>query len=259
MRAGHDVLHQRGIGDAPHDRAVVQNGLERVVAVQRIAAEGRLVAEEAAGRRRDADRAAAVGAVGQRRHAGCDNRARAAGGATGGVVQVPRVARDAPEWAVGRAGMGKLGRRGALVHDGAGAQQPVHRRCCVVGAEVLEDLGAEGGDLALDRVEVLDRDRHAFQRAQPAIRPRVLGLGLHRLRPRPVEIVVGDGVERGIDRLRAGDLRVQQLHRRERARLEALQRLARGQIAKLQVRRCQDSPPAASPPRAPPGPAVPPA
>ena len=76
-------------------------------------------------------------------------------------------------------------------------------------------------------------------RGRPSV-PGVLGLGLLRLLARPIEIVVGDGVERGIDRLRTGDLCVQQLHRRERARLEAPQRLTRREIAKLQVRRCQD-------------------
>ena len=79
----------------------------------------------------------AVGAVGERRHAGGDRRARAAGGAARGVFQVPRVTRDTPERAVGGAGMGELGGRGAQVHDGARTQQPVHRRCRVVGAKVL--------------------------------------------------------------------------------------------------------------------------
>ena len=36
----------------------------------------------------------------------------------------------APEWA-------NSGSRGAQVHDGARTQQPVHRRCRVVGAKVL--------------------------------------------------------------------------------------------------------------------------
>ena len=216
----------------------MQDRLEGMVAIQRIATVRRLVAEEAAGRRRDADRAAAVGPVGERGHTAGHRRARAAGGAAGGVLRVPRVGRDPPERAMGGTGVGEFGGRGAHVHDGAGAQQPVDRRCGVVRPKVLEDLGAEGRDLALDRVKVLDSHRHAFECPYATVGLTVLGLGLLRLLARPVEEIVGDGVDLGVDRLRTRDLRVQQLDRRERARLEPRQRLARRQIAKLEIRSC---------------------
>ena len=241
--AGHHVLHQRGVGHAADHGAVMQDRLQRMVAVERIAAERRLVAEDPAGGRGDADRAAAVRPVGERGHAARHRRACAAGGAAGSVLQVPRVGRDPPERAVRRARIGELRRGGAHVHDGAGAQQPVHGRGCVVGAEILEDLRAEGGDLALDGVKVLDRHRHAFQRAEPAVGLAVPGLGLLRLLARAVEEVVGDGVDLGVDRLRARDLRVQKLDRREGARLEPRERLARRQITELQISRCHDLPP----------------
>src|ERR1700722_2876188 len=55
MRPRHDVLHERRIPDAARDRPVVQQKLERMIKIERISAEWRLVAPDPTGRGREAD------------------------------------------------------------------------------------------------------------------------------------------------------------------------------------------------------------
>ena len=103
-------------------------------------------------------------ALGERHAAGRNSRARAAGGATGRALGVPRVARDPHRRAVREAGVGELGRGGLADHDRAGAEQPSTMSAESVGHVVLEGVGAQRRALARGRRQVLDRDRHAVQR-----------------------------------------------------------------------------------------------
>ena len=77
--------------------------------------------------------------------------------------------------------------------------------------------------------------RDAFERARPPVGLGVARLGGLRLVERAVEERVGEGVDRRIDRLGAVDHRGHQLDRRQRARLEARDRLGRRQITELVV------------------------
>ena len=122
---------------------------------------------------------------------------RPARGSARAVGRVPRVPGHTPQRAVGRAG-GRFGRGRARVQDGARPQQAFHRGRRVIRPVIGEGLGAEGGDLALDGVQVLDRDGDALERPGPAIALEVLGLGAVRLRERALEEGVGKGVERGL-------------------------------------------------------------
>ena len=205
-----------------------------MVAVGRIAAEGRLVAEDPAGARRDADRTAAVGAVGQRGHAGRDCSTGAARGAAGGEFQVPRVARDSPERAVRVSCVSHLRRGRARVHDRARVQQALHRRRRDLGHMVDEAPRAEGGDLPLDRMKILDDDRHPFEGARLGA-GRVGALRRPRLLQRAVVegVGVGVGVDLGVHRLGTSDDGRHELDRQKRPGTESLDRLGRGHVAEF--------------------------
>ena len=123
----------------------------------------RLDTEQTAPRRRDADRAGAVGAQRQRRQAGGDRGTAAAAAATRGERGVPRVAGRAERQRFGERPDHQL-RHGGLAED--------HR---TGGAQSAHHLGVvdRGGrharccrrwSLPRDVDVVLDRDRHAEQR-----------------------------------------------------------------------------------------------
>jgi hypothetical protein len=52
------------------------------------------------------------------------------------------------------------------MHDGAGVKQSLYRGSRVVGTKVLIDQRAESGDLAPDRMKILNRERDAFERSR---------------------------------------------------------------------------------------------
>ena len=196
VRPRHHVLHQRAVGDAPGHGPVVQQRFPGVRPVDRVAAERRLVAEMPAARRRHADRAAAVGAVGERRHASRHRRRSAARRATGAEVQVPRVPRVPPQIAAAMRRMGHLRRGRPRMHDRARLQQARHGRHRAIGNMVFEHARAEGRDLAFHRVKVLDDDRNAFEGARLGA-GRIEHLGLLRLLQRALVEGIGVGVDRG--------------------------------------------------------------
>ena len=89
-----DVVH--GPGHRSHVRERAPSGRRP----GRDAAGGRLVADDAAPRRRDPDRAAAVGAHRERAQSGGQRGRRAAAAPAGAALEIPRVPRDARERAV---------------------------------------------------------------------------------------------------------------------------------------------------------------
>ena len=236
MGPGGDVLHQRGIGDGARHGAVVQERFPRQAAIERIAPERRIEAEDAALRAGVADRPRRVGAVGQHRHAGRHRRRAAAGRAAGRHVGVPRVAGHPPQVALAVGPVGELRRGRARVHDRAGREQPLDGRRALLRAVVGERLRAHRRDLAGHRVQVLDDDRDAFER--PGLGALgVGGLGRPGLVAGAVEEGVGEGVEAVVDRFDAGDHRVHQLDRRQRPGLERRDRLGGGDVVKLVAHR----------------------
>jgi hypothetical protein len=134
---------------------------------------------------------------------------------------------------MGQRGAAEFRRRAAGVADGTGAQQPVDEDFALLGNIVLEDQRARGHALALEARLVLDHQRQALERARPGAALHVLGLGLAGLAQGLLVVGVGEGVNLGLDRLRARDLRLQQLDRRQLAAPEQLQGLGRREITEL--------------------------
>jgi hypothetical protein len=230
--ARHHILHQSHIGDAAGERPVVQQGLARMFAIERIAAPRRLVAEHAVGRGRDADRSAAVGAVRQCRHPGRKRRAGAARRSAGAVVGIPRIAGNAPKRAVRDSRMGKFGGGRAAMHDRAGVEQPLDRRRGLIRLEILEHARAVGRDLAFDRMPILDRAGQPLEGTDLCAR-HIFGLGRLGLVHRAIEIGVGQRIDRRIDRINLRDLRLEHVDGGQGARLERGKRFGCAQITKI--------------------------
>jgi hypothetical protein len=91
------------------------------------------------------------------------------------------------------------------MYDGACIEEALHGRSRIIRPEVLKNLGAEGRNLALYRVEVLNRDRQALQRPQSSVALRVTSLGLLGLFARPIEEHRRQRVDLRIDVLAARD------------------------------------------------------
>ena len=98
----------------------------------------------------------------------------------------------------------------------------------VIGDMVTVHERAVRVALATDRAVVLDGERQAFEATGGAA--RIASLRLLGELQRLVEIAIREGVDRWLDRLRAGDEGMHQLARRQSARCEALQGLGRGEI-----------------------------
>ena len=170
------IEHLGRLGHRAREHAVARQ--ERVAEVRPAgdAPARRLEADQAAAGGGDADRAAAVIAVGDRQHAGRDRRGRAAGGAAGRAIGVPRVVRRAGVTRLGRRQDPELGQiRGADDHE-AGVAQASHHVRAVTGPVTGQELGAEVHAHARDRDVGLDRDRHAGERPLVTGLDRVGGL-----------------------------------------------------------------------------------
>ena len=92
--------------------------------IDRHAAEGRLQADDAAKRGRNADRAAGIGADRERTDAGRHGGGAAAAAAAGGAFDVPRVAGDPAERRVGDRLPAEFGRRGLAEEHRTFTAQP---------------------------------------------------------------------------------------------------------------------------------------
>ncbi len=164
------VIDRGQIGGRARERAdVVETGDKLVSAAPRQPPVGRLDAEDAAQRRRHADRAVGIGAQAHRHHARGHRRARTAGGAAGDARQVMRIARCAV------VGVFSGEAEGVLVHveraqqHRAGAAQARYQGS-IVGrrrAGAVDFRAGQGGE-AGDVEKVLGRIGHAGQRRQVA-------------------------------------------------------------------------------------------
>ncbi len=144
--------------------------------------------------RRDADRAAAVGAVRERQHAGGDRRRGAARRAAGRARRVPRVAARAVQLGLGDAVIPNSGVFDLAEHDEAGVLHPPHDRRVVrrdvVGERARRERRAHAGRLR----QVLDQHRHARERpgrrraiaraCSKTVGDKEVQLGVRRLDPR---------------------------------------------------------------------------
>ncbi len=228
---GDHVGEQRAVGDGARHRPVlvpvvqVDRGQARHPAVRR------LVADDPVERGRDADRAADVGAGGERCQAGRESRPGAARRAAGGAGRVPRVAGDAPQVAVGEAGGAELGRGGAGVHDAAGGDDALDDRVRDAGDVVAQQQGAFAQRVPGDGLPLLHRDGQPFQR--PGRAAHVAVGGLRGLLQRLVEPAFGEGVDTRLGLLGALDQRRQQVDGGQVERGEPRQGVVRRQIHQI--------------------------
>ena len=197
----------------------IEREAQRERAVGRHALLAWLEADDAAERRRNAHRAAGVGADRNLAHAVADGHGRARRRAAGDARAVDRIAgraemricADAGECEFAHVGLGDD-------HRAGGAQAPHHGRIGRGGRRLLgEDFGAGAGRFAGDIEQVLDADdraverpeRHAGFRARVGSigrRPRSVGVdGEAGTRALPVRI--GDAGERPFEAVAGGFLR----------------------------------------------------
>ena len=169
LLAGHDGVGLGAIGDAARDRPDrIERIAQRESAVGRNALPARLEADEAAQRRRNAHRAAGVGADRDLAHAVGDRDRRARRGAAGHARAVARIARRAEMRIGADAGKGELGHIGLGDDHRAGGAQPPHDRRIGDGRRRFlgEDFRAGAGRLAGDVEQILDADDGAVERAE---------------------------------------------------------------------------------------------
>ena len=168
-----DVEHGRGVGDRPAHDAAGGQALEAVRAARHPVA-ARLEPDQAAARRRDADRPAAVARVRDRGHARGDGGGRATARPARGVVGVPRVPGDAQRVALGEGHRAELGRRRLVEQDEPGLLEALDDQLALGDRLLRRPLRAVAGRPAGHVVQVLDRDGHAVERRRarrPASRP----------------------------------------------------------------------------------------
>ena len=210
-----DLVQQGGVQHGAGDRAdLVQRGGHGDRAVAGHAAVGGLHADGAGDGAGLADRAAGVGAEGQRGFEGRDGGSGTAAGAAGDAVQVPGV--------VGGAEGGVLGGGAHREFVQVGLAQDRHLRGAqaldhggVVGAvPAFEDLRAGRGGLADGDDQVLDGDRHTGEGVQLLGRGAAGGADRVHLGgdgERLVRVDVQEGVDLAVDggdavQVRLGDL-----------------------------------------------------
>ena len=196
---------------------------------------GRLDPDNAGESRRDADRAAAVGADMQRAHAERRRRRRAAARSARRLRQIPGIAGDARARAVGHALPAEFRRRRFAQQHGAVLEKPRH----AWGVFLPGLIGRDGERAAqrrpaLRQDEILDRARHAVdQSARFAAHPA-------RLRsPRRLDgarlIDEAECIYGGVVLLDALERGAHGLDRRQRLGGVMGEKLARGQIGNLAV------------------------
>ncbi len=164
------VVDEREVARRARERAeVIEARDEGIGSVPRQPAVGRLQAEDAAQRRRHADRAVGVRAEADRHLAGGDRGGRAARRAAGDAGEVVRVARRPVVRVLGREAVGVLVHVERADQDGAGALEAGDERRVDGGGRTLAlDLRAGARRQAGDVEQVLDREGHAGERQRVA-------------------------------------------------------------------------------------------
>ena len=195
-----------------------RDGAERRERPGRHAAESGLDAEQARERAGDADRAAAVGAYGERAHAGGNGGRASARRAPRCLGGVPRVARNPGQGIVANAFPAEFGRRGLAEEDCAVlAQARYHGSIVIPGAVAVGRFRAAQRGPALGVEQVLDRGRHAVDEAFGlAFHPARFGLPRGLQRERRIE--VAEGVEYRVQRFDALQHRLRGFDGREALR-----------------------------------------
>ena len=210
---GEHVQRGGGVGDRPGEHARGGCGGHLLDPVGDTVAT-RLQADQSVAGRRDADRAAAVGRMGDRGHARCDRCTRTAGGATRRECGIPRVPCRAEPLGLGHRDRPELGGRGlAHQHEPSGTQTS-HGQGVHLGRRVGYRVGPHGGRPTPDVLQVLDRDGH------PDERRKILDRGVRDqfaggagVGPGTVVVTQCEGIERRIERVHLGQVVVEHLER----------------------------------------------
>src|SRR5581483_10796980 len=205
--------------------------------IERHAPERRLEAEEAAMRRRQAHRAADVGAEMKRRIAGDGGRGGAGARSRRVAVEPPGIARDAVEARDARGEHAVVG-HGGLAEDHAArlARARRRRRIAAFGRRIEVRARADRRRIAFRMEVLLDGDRHAVER-----RARRTGaparFRVERLRERAVGIDAVHRVDLRLPRCDALQQRPGDVHRRQLARLVGRKELLRREFVNSGHRR----------------------
>ena len=164
--AGGDVVPAGGVAGAAGDGALDGGELADTGAgAARDAPERAFHADQAGVRSRDADAAAAVPGRGGGDESACYRCCRAAGGAGGRALEVPRVAGHAVQLRGGVSDEAELGGGGLADEDGACSAEAGDVGGVVVGDVVLEDERAVGRGPAGRVLDVLHENRDAGEEA----------------------------------------------------------------------------------------------
>ncbi len=205
----------------------------------RDAAISSLQPHDPAAARRNADRAANVGSGAQGGCAGCQRSARSPRGTTRCVVQIVRVAGDAPDFRLAGAQQTELRGGGAGMHDHTGVQQPLGKHIGLRVNVIFKDERAASGAPPCQFDFVFD---DAGQTIQGSGRTSAAGVALFRC-PGLLEcfVVIGVGkcVDRRLNRFCPIDLRLHNVDGGKFARPELLQGLARRHVAQIEIRHCR--------------------
>ena len=165
--------------------------------------------DDAAERRRVAQRPAGVRSSADRHHPGGQSDGGSSRGAGAGLRRVEGVAGRAIDRVAGVGAGAELRGVGLADDDRSRRTRRGDDPFVVIGDEVTEDDAAMGGDEAAGFLQVLDADRQAVQRRQlVAVDDRLVRLTGRR--SGSGEVTGGDGVDRGVHRLDAGDAAFQQ-------------------------------------------------
>ena len=202
MPRGERLERQPGVGHRARERAIRHQGLPALRAwLARNQPEGRLEADDAAERRRDADRPASVA-----RPARADRgrrpppRAPPPEDPPGRAVQIPWVAGAAVHGRLRDPEVAELRRRRLGKDHGPRSFEPFDRRRGLARHEVHQRARSRRRGHPGEVVGVLDGDRHATQRSTgPACEG---GVGGRRRRARPIVEPYGERVDRRREAIR---------------------------------------------------------
>ena len=198
-RCGEHVEHRGGVADGVRERAdrrspIGSNSAGGSGSAPRLG----LNADEAAERRRDADRAGAVGARRDRQHAGGNRGGRTAARAAAVARGIVRVARRAVQAAVDERQDRQLGARGLADDHEPGAAACARDVAVDRRDQPAKRARAEPRAEAAHRLVILDRGRHAEERRRVAAREQRVGAA--RLRDRAPAGDLDERTELGIPR-----------------------------------------------------------
>ncbi|MGY4418867.1 hypothetical protein ACVWY2_001292 [Bradyrhizobium sp. JR6.1] len=167
LRTMDRIHHDRAVADADAQHMADGEAAPALTAIgtARVAGARRLHAEYAGGGGGDPDRAAAVAGMRNGQDARGDSSPRAAGRATGGMIEIPGIAGRAEQARFRRRHQPEFRARALAEDRKTRIEETLGQRTVVIGDEVLQQTGARRGAGALEQIEILQQERHAGEGA----------------------------------------------------------------------------------------------